>query len=96
MSRRLVPMPGTRQAPPLRPAPTPAPPAAMKTWRAFAFLIVTAIALYYLKWPVLIIAGLVGFFWCVDWLSHMPALLDRCSGLPNSLPGLRPSNPKES
>jgi hypothetical protein len=30
----------------------------MKTWHAHAFVIVTAIALYYLKWPLLILAAI--------------------------------------
>jgi hypothetical protein len=34
---------------------------------AFAFLIVTAIVLYYAKWPVLIIAALIGFFRGLFW-----------------------------
>jgi hypothetical protein len=50
-NRGLVPMPTRRTAPP-RAAAQVAPLAAMKTWHAFAFLIVTAVALYYLKWPM--------------------------------------------
>jgi len=37
---------------------------------AFAFLIVTAIVLYYAKWPVLIIAAPIGFFRGLDWLCE--------------------------
>jgi hypothetical protein len=29
-----------------------------------AFLTVTAVALYYFKWPILMIAAIVGFVWC--------------------------------
>ena len=40
---------------------------------AFAFLIVTAIVLYYAKWPVLIIAALIGFFRGLFWqCEHYP------------------------
>ena len=34
----------------------------MKTLHVFAFLILTVVALYYAKWPILVIAGLIGFF----------------------------------
>jgi hypothetical protein len=64
-NRRLVPMPAARRAPA---APQAAPLTAMKTWHAFAFLIVTAIALYCAKWPILLIAALVGFFRGLYWL----------------------------
>jgi hypothetical protein len=30
--------------------------------KEFAFLVITAVALYYLKWPILVTAALVGFF----------------------------------
>jgi hypothetical protein len=33
----------------------------MKSWHCFVWLIVTAMALHYLKWPILIIAAIVGF-----------------------------------
>ena len=42
----------------------------MKSWHAFAFLIVTAVALYFLKWPILIGAALVGFFASYSWLCR--------------------------
>ncbi|MEY9493801.1 hypothetical protein [Bradyrhizobium elkanii] len=41
----------------------------MRTWHAVAFLIVTALALYYAKWPILIIAGLIGLFRGLYWLN---------------------------
>jgi len=50
----------------IRAAPLPA----MKTWHAFAFLIVTAVALYFAKWPILLIAALVGFFRGLFWLCE--------------------------
>jgi hypothetical protein len=72
-NRRLVPMP-TRKAPAPTPAPRvvaqAAPLPAMKNWHAFAFLIVTAIAYYYLKWPILIIAAIDGFVNGWIWLSY--------------------------
>lgn len=55
-------MPGRRQS-----ASAPPPPA-MKTWHAFAFLIATAIVMYFAKWPILLIAALVGFFRGLYWL----------------------------
>jgi uncharacterized membrane protein (UPF0136 family) len=41
----------------------------MQTWHCFAWLTVTAVALYYAKWPILIITGLIGFFRGRQWLS---------------------------
>lgn len=41
----------------------------MKTWHAFTFLIVTAVALYYAKWPILIIAAVVGLFRLWLWFA---------------------------
>lgn len=39
----------------------------MKTWHLLAWLIVTAVALYYAKWPILILAAFVlvvrGWVW---------------------------------
>jgi len=42
----------------------------MKTWHAVAFLVATAVALYFAKWPILIVAGLVGFFRGLFWLCE--------------------------
>ena len=67
MSRRLVPMPKRRRpssGPPAQQPPAP-PPAPLKAWHCFAFLIATAVAMYFLKWPILVIAALVGFFYCL-------------------------------
>ena len=41
----------------------------MKTWHAFAFLIITAVALYYAKTPLLILAAIVGIFRALRWLE---------------------------
>jgi hypothetical protein len=41
----------------------------MKTWHTFAFLIVTAVALYYAKGPIFLIAAIVGFVNGWLWLS---------------------------
>jgi hypothetical protein len=77
-NRRLVPMP-TREKPRASNAPKVSyagPPAAPivptfgNSWPYFAFLIVTAVALYYLKWPVLLIAALAGFFIGLNWLCR--------------------------
>jgi hypothetical protein len=43
-------------------AAAPAALAVLRTWHCFAFLIATAILLYYAKWPILFIAGAVGLF----------------------------------
>ncbi len=60
-NRRLVPMPSPkRRRPSSEPAATQPPRAPLKTWHAFAFLIVTAVVMYYAKWPILIIAAIVG------------------------------------
>ena len=48
----------------------PAPRAPLQTWHAFAFLIVTAVVLYCAKWPILIVAGMVGFFRGLFWLCE--------------------------
>ena len=79
--RRLVPLP-TRKASASSvsgnaSAAAPAPMAAMKTWHLVVFLIVTAIALYYAKWPILLIAGAVGFFRGLYWL---------CDRYPRTMP----------
>ena len=66
-NRRLVPMP-TKRTPPAAPQAAPLP--AMKTWHVFTFLIVTAVALYYAKWPILLIAALIGFFRGLFWLGE--------------------------
>ena len=68
-NRRLVPMQTKRSAPP-PPAPQTAPLPGMKTWHAFAFLIITAVALYFAKWPILLIAALIGFFRGLFWLGE--------------------------
>jgi hypothetical protein len=63
-NRRLVPMRARKAPAPLSTsnASTAAPVPPMQTWHCFAWLIVTAVALYYAKWPILIITGLIGFF----------------------------------
>jgi hypothetical protein len=35
-------------------------PSGLKSWHAFAFLLLTAVALYYAKWPILFVAAIVG------------------------------------
>lgn len=69
--KRLVPMPGAK-APPLPPQPAPAPmvPTFRNSWSHFAFLIVTAIVMYYAKWPILFVAGMIGFFRGLFWLCE--------------------------
>jgi len=42
----------------------------VKPWHCFAFLIVTAIALYYAKWPILIIAAIIGIVRGWTWLTY--------------------------
>jgi hypothetical protein len=37
--------------------------------KEFLFLIIAALALYYLKWPLLLIAALTGFFAALYWLT---------------------------
>ena len=73
-NRRLVPMPARKaSAPPASGNASAAAPAALavlRTWHCFAFLIATAILLYYAKWPILFIAGAVGLFRGLDWLCH--------------------------
>jgi hypothetical protein len=39
----------------------------MSSWTAHAFVLVTAIALYYLKWPILIVAAIIMLI--KGWLS---------------------------
>lgn len=47
----------------------PAPPTFRSSWPLFAFLIVMAVALYYAKWPILIIAGFILFVRGVAWFG---------------------------
>jgi hypothetical protein len=68
-NRRLVPMPARKQMQSGGDVP-PAPRAAMKTWHAFAFPILTALVLYFAKLPILFIAALVGFFYVLFWLCR--------------------------
>jgi hypothetical protein len=42
----------------------------LKTWHCFAFLIVTAIVMSFAKWPILLIAALIGFFRGLIWLCQ--------------------------
>ena len=45
-------------------------PSGLKSWHAFAFLIVIAIIGYYFR-PLLIVGGLLaGLLWGLGWLSH--------------------------
>ena len=65
-NRRLVPMPAKRS--PRRGKAPAAPagaiaPSGLKSWHAFTFLIVAAVVWYLLKWPLIVIGLLVGFFW---------------------------------
>jgi hypothetical protein len=39
-------------------------------WPEFIWLLLTAIALYYLKWPILVIAALVGLVNAWLWFCH--------------------------
>jgi hypothetical protein len=41
----------------------PPPPSIRNSWLHFAWLVATAIALYYAKGPILIIAAIVGIGW---------------------------------
>lgn len=75
--RRLVPMPGPSKGPSKAPSPEPTPPAApplaptfRNSWPLFAWLIATAVAMYYAKWPILVILALVGFFRGLFWLCN--------------------------
>ena len=43
---------------------------AMKTWHAHAFIIITAVALYYLKWPILIVAAITLFGISAAWMGR--------------------------
>ena len=52
------------------PSAQPVEPTFRNSWPYFAFLLVVAVALYYAKWPILIIAALVGFFRGLFWLCH--------------------------
>jgi hypothetical protein len=45
-------------------------PSGLKTWHTFTFLIVTAIALYYAKGPILVIAAIVGFVVAWSWFCR--------------------------
>jgi hypothetical protein len=38
------------------------PPSIRNSWPHFAFLTVTAIVMYFAKWPILLIAALIGFY----------------------------------
>jgi hypothetical protein len=59
-------------------------------WPYFVWLIVTAVALYYLKWPVLLIAALVGFVNVWLWLCHrFPRTMWFVSGFLRGLMGGR-------
>ena len=60
---------------------TPGALATMKTWHAFTFLIITAIALYYAKWPILVIATIVFFCRGVLWLCDRFPILCIVRGL---------------
>jgi hypothetical protein len=80
--RRLVPMPGPSKglskapspeptppaAPP--PAPPPVPPTFRTSWPLFAWLIATAVVMYFAKWQILVIAALIGFFRGLSWLGE--------------------------
>jgi len=81
--KRLVPMPGPKAPPvdktepnsvlvaePLRQPPPPIVPTFRNGWPLFAWLIVTAIVMYYAKWPILLIAALVGIFKGLLWLGQ--------------------------
>jgi hypothetical protein len=39
-------------------------------WLEFTWLILTAIALYFFKWPILVIAAIVVFFRALFWLTE--------------------------
>jgi hypothetical protein len=77
-NRRLVPMPPDRHEGPQHAGEVPlseSPPAPIvptfgNSWPYFAWLIVTAIVMYYAKWPILVIAALVGFFRGQYWLCN--------------------------
>lgn len=53
-NRRLAPMPARSEPQdlPVPVAPSPTMPAPLQTWHCFAFLVVTAVALYFAKWPI--------------------------------------------
>jgi hypothetical protein len=41
----------------------------LKSWHAFAFLVLTAVALYCAKWPILLTAAIVGVVRGWIWLT---------------------------
>jgi hypothetical protein len=45
-------------------------PTVRDSWPLFAWLIVTAIVMYYAKWPILVIAALIGIFRGLLWLCE--------------------------
>jgi hypothetical protein len=68
--RRLVPMPGPTPKAPKAAPPPPIVPTFRNSWPLFAWLIVTAIVMYYAKWPILLILALVGFYRGLFWLCE--------------------------
>ena len=68
--RRLVPMTGPQTAPKALKAPPPIAPTLRNSWPLFAWLIATAVVMYFAKWPVLVIAALIGFFRGLFWLCE--------------------------
>jgi hypothetical protein len=71
-NKRLVRMPvQQRQAQPA-PAipPVPIAPTFGNSWPLFLWLVATATALYFAKWPILVVAAIVGFCKAWIWLSR--------------------------
>jgi hypothetical protein len=73
-NRHLVPMPTKRRA---RRSKTSAAPVAaaiarsgLKTWHTVAFLIVTAVIWYLLKWPIIVFGTMAAFFIGLFWLCR--------------------------
>ncbi len=52
------------------PPPTLVQPTFRTSWPLFAWLIATAVVMYFAKWPILLIAALVGFFRGLLWLGN--------------------------
>ncbi len=50
--------------------PEPVAPTFRNGWPLFGWLIATAVVMYFAKWPILLIAALVGFFRGLFWLCE--------------------------
>ncbi|MGY2987744.1 hypothetical protein [Bradyrhizobium sp. USDA 4508] len=68
---RLVPMPAhkPRAGTPRKATPAIAP-SGLKSWHTFAFLIVTALIWYWLKWPIIVFGTMAAIVLGLSWLDH--------------------------